>query len=147
MKQKHLIILFVVLLGIFLINKYAFKDRKEKTFDTELISVDTAKVDAVYIYPKSFNHKEIILKKENGKWRLKYDDKNVSAGSSTVQSILAQINNLTANRLVSKTSKNWEKYEINDSLGTRVKIEQEGELLGDLTIGKFNYNSNRFESR
>ena len=140
MKQKYLIIVFVVLLGVFFLNKYFLQEKTEKTFITDLIQADTARVDAIYIYPKNFGHEEVKLYKKDGTWRVKYADKDFAAGASSVQQVLTYVYGLTANRLVSKSNKNWDRYEVTDSLGTRVKVQQDGEQIADLVIGKFNYN-------
>jgi hypothetical protein len=140
MKQKHLILVFLVLLGVFLANYYFNKDKDETTMIADLALIDTAEVSAMIFYPKESDFQEMKLEKAGDKWRLKYGNKDVAASSTAVQSILTQLNFLKPKRLAAKSVNSWEKYEVTDSLGTRVKIQENGEQVADLMIGKFIYN-------
>lgn len=130
----------MLLLGAFLANHFFNKDAGETTMISDIAVIDTAAVDALIFYPKDYNFNEIQLKKEGDKWNVHYDNRKVVASSTAIQSILAQIAVLKPKRMVAKSNTSWEKYEVTDSTGIRVKVNEDGAEVADLMIGKFIYN-------
>jgi hypothetical protein len=140
MKQKHLMIVFVVLLGILVGNYFFNRDHNERTFNRDMITVDTSVVSAITFYPKSNNFEEVKLFKESEIWKVSYNGKAFPAGKSAIQSVLTQLSGIVPKRVAAKTKDSWIKYEVTDSTGTRIKVESDGKEIADLIIGKFSYN-------
>ena len=139
MKSKTLIIILIVLLVAVAITKLVDYNKGERSFKGKLVSLDSAKVSAIKIYPKSYNFQEVKLMKENSEWKLFYDDKIVNADISSVQSMINELRTLKTTRQAARSSEKWGKFELTDSTGTRVIVEENGDVVADLMIGKFSY--------
>ena len=68
------------------------------------------------------------------------DGKNFPVGALEIQNLLRQIDNLEVKRLAGRNSDNLEKFELSDSLATRVVIIAGKKTIGVLHVGKFGYN-------
>ena len=140
MKFRNLLIIFGVVLIVFLIAWFYAKDRGESTLRNDLVEVDTSKISAMYIYPLINGRKEIKLVKSDGKWMIELNGKLEKTEKNTVQTMLIELDKLRPQRLASNSEEKWERYEVVDSLGTRLKIESDGEIVTDIILGKFDYN-------
>lgn len=67
MNNKKLLYVFLGLIAILGLTQL-FNSRKDRSFKSELVNVDTSKVTRLVLHPQSENHAEIILSKENGEW-------------------------------------------------------------------------------
>ncbi len=138
LKPKHLLIIFVVLLGIVLISLPGKNNKKNRSFKSNLTEFDTAEVTSLSIFPKS--EEEIIsLEKKNGKWLVTDQNGTYNADANQVKNMLVTISSLKAKRLAAKGKEKWKEFEVTDSLGTRVKVLKEKKTLADIYIGKFSY--------
>ena len=104
-----------------------------------LRTIDTANVTNITFFPKAYDFKEVKLNKQESAWQLSFDDKNVKASEQGVKNMLTQINLLRSKKKVSNTKADWTKFEVSDSLGTRVQIKEGDELVADMVLGKFTY--------
>ncbi len=137
---KTLIIVLVILAaGVFILNYFEGK-QGNRTFKKELVTIDTAKVSAIYIYPKGQGHTEIKLTGSDGKWTVESDGKKAGASSANVKNMLAELLRVKSKRLVAKDEEKWEEYEVKEDVGTRVKVMEGGEATLDMVIGKFSFN-------
>ena len=141
--NKLLAIIFTVLalLGIFL---FVFDGGKnERTFREVLVDIDTSKVSEILIYPKSQNHKEVKLYKENDEWRV-----TLSSGGSAkvtdqrISSLFAQLDAIKPKRLAARDEDKWTELQV-DSTGSRVKVYEGSKLTLDLVIGRFSFQQPR----
>ncbi len=137
-KTKYLVISFVVLLVLALVTIPTRNKRNISTFKSELTNIDTANVKSFTIYPKAGGEPITLDKKENNWW---ISDKNgeYNADNNQVKNMLNTLSNLKAKRLAAKSKDSWKKYELTDSLGTRIKVMSEKKTLADIFIGKFSY--------
>ncbi len=137
-KTKHLFIAFVGLLAIVLLTIPANNKKKNHSFKSELTSFDTAEVTKFIIYPKS-KEEAITFSKENNNWSVSDKDGSYNANNGNVKNMLQTLSSLKAKRLAAKKKESWKKYELTDSLRTRVKVFKDKKSLADVSIGKFSY--------
>lgn len=133
--NKTLLSIFAVLLiGVILL---IYIPRNERTFKSELVSIDTSDVTEIYIYPHSKGHKEIKLFKKHNNWFVKLPN-----GSSElikqekINEVFNQLNSIKPLKLVTKNSKKFKDLMV-DSSGTIVKVYEGKELTLDIIIGRF----------
>jgi len=67
MKNKTLLLIFLLFLIGFLASQFIF-EQKKRIFKTALIQLDTTAITTILLYPKSDHQKEILLKKEQEFW-------------------------------------------------------------------------------
>ena len=139
MNNRTLSIIFFALLGVYLLTRL-FSGKQERTFRTELLQVDTSLVNKIELYPKTADGQTVSLSKANGQWTV--TDGNITAGAvtSSVQSLLNQMVFLKAKRVVAKSEDKWKDYEVELTNGSRVKAYQDGNVLADFVVGRFNFN-------
>ncbi|MBK9099359.1 MAG: DUF4340 domain-containing protein [bacterium] len=141
--NKILGIIFGVLLlaGLFL---FLFDGGKnERTFREVLVDIDTSKVTEILIYPKSQNHKEVKLYKENDEWRVTLP----SGGSAKVlndriSNLFTQLITIKPKRLAARDESKWNELQV-DSTGSRVKVFEGSKQTLDLVVGRFSFQQPR----
>ena len=102
MKNKTLLLIFLGLLAIFLATQFAF-EKKTRTFKTELIQLDTARITSILLYPKGDNQEETLLKKESNFWVVSKGNITTKANQGAVQSILRNLALIKTKRVASKS--------------------------------------------
>ena len=134
------LLMLVVLLLVMVLAMYYFDAMKgERTFRSELVSIDTSKVDEISFFPLNNIEKNIDFVKTGNTWQLKLNDKLVKADPRVVVNLLATLINLKPERVAATDKSQWDKYEVGDSSGIIVRVKQGGEIVSDLIIGKFSY--------
>ncbi|NND09038.1 MAG: DUF4340 domain-containing protein [Saprospiraceae bacterium] len=137
MNNKTLAITFGVLLLIYLLVKFAGGNR-DRSFDPEIMSIDTSLVNKVEVRPS--NDEPFTLQKSAGAWTVSVGGKTYEAASQSVQSLLANMISIKADRIVSKNPDKFADYNVNDSLGTFITLYSGTNPLGDLVVGRFSFN-------
>ena len=141
--NKILGIVFVILL---LIGAFIFVfdgGTTERTFREVLVDIDTSKVTEILIYPKSQNHKEVKLFKDNDEWRV-----NLPSGGDAkvvdqrISSLFSQLLAIIPKRLAARDESKWNELQV-DSTGSRVKVFEGSKLSLDLVIGRFSFQQPR----
>ncbi len=139
MNNKTLLIVFLALLGIFLLSKLFDTNKRVKSFDTELIALDTASISSIILYPKADGHAETRLEKSANIWTVSRNGQSYPADQNAIKSLLPGLAETKVKRMVARSKDKWEQYEVTDSLGTRVKVYAGKKELADLMIGKFTF--------
>ncbi len=140
MNNKTLFVIFAALLGIYLLSKiFGGGDNKESNFDPNIVVIDTSVVDEIHLYPKAEEGDQIKLVKLNGKWGAEHNDLVVDATPNSVNSVLAQLTNIVAKRIVSKTPEKWTTYEVDDVNGSRVEVFSKGKKIDGFVVGSFKF--------
>lgn len=137
-RNTILLIVFVVLLAIFLGKKFLGSDG-DRNFRDVLVSVDTASVTKIVLVSRANDHESVELLKTGLEWAVTNGSINDEADQNTVRGMLASLVKMPPKRLVAKSEDKWAQYEVNDSLGTQVKVYAGDELLADVMIGKFSF--------
>ncbi len=137
---KTLSIAVVILLTIVLLTQLMDGNKNQRTFKDKLFDVDTSQITSLLIYPKQSAFEEIKFLRSGNVWNIVKDGKNFPVGALEIQNLLRQIDNLEVKRLAGRNSDNLEKFELSDSLATRVVIIAGKKTIGVLHVGKFGYN-------
>jgi hypothetical protein len=140
--NKSLLILFLALAVIAIAIYFIDKNKGERTFKSELFTVDTAKVTAITIYPKGKTNGTLNLIRTGKNWDIKYDNRTYPADSMAIKSILQALSKVKAERVASVDKSGWKDLEITDSLGIRVVINQGSEITADFRVGKTSFTRN-----
>jgi hypothetical protein len=141
--SKALTVIFVVLLIAAAAYIYFDSSREERSFTTDIVNIDTAKVTSISIYPKANNHKEIKIFKQGKDWELQLTNNiTVPAENSKIKNLIYQLSKIKANSVAAQNESKWSEYKV-DTSGTRVKIFEGNDNTLDIVIGKFAYQQPR----
>lgn len=137
-KTSYLLIAFAVLLGIYLVVKNYDEKRGERTFKSELVNVDLNDVTQVTIYPK---HGIAPMKfyMEDGRWIVEQNGAKYNASKNAVENFTRSLNSITPERVAAISKDKWSTYEVTDSAGVRVIMENGKKKIADIIIGRFSY--------
>lgn len=129
----------LVVLGVIVAAMFLFDFGKtEKTFQSDLISIDTNKVSKVVVFPKNNKANPVVLRKEDdGNWMVKlFNGKMVPASGKRVLASVNQVIDVKTNRLAARGNEKFTEYQV-DSSATHVEVYENNKLAADLIIGKF----------
>lgn len=138
MDNKKLLYILIALLGVYGLNKL-FSGKKERSFKTELIVVDTAQVTAITVFPKADEFAEVSMKKENDEWIISKGDFSTKAVTSSINSLLEQLALIKTQRIAAKSEEKWADYEVEEGKGTRMVVYTGSKVVSDFIIGKFDF--------
>jgi hypothetical protein len=143
MNNKILAIVFgiLVLIGILI---FLFQGGKnERTFRDVLVDVDTTSITEIIIYPKSQNHREVKLFKDQDEWRVTLPTGGTAkVTNQRISSLFSQLLAIKPKRLAARDESKWSELQV-DSTGSRVKVFQDSKLALDLVIGRFSFQQPR----
>ena len=141
--SKTLAVIFVVLLVIAAIYIYYDSSREERSFKSDIVNIDTAKVTSLSIYPKAYNHKEVKIFREGNNWEVKLANNNSApAENSKITNLIYQLSKIKANGVAAQNESRWSEFKV-DTSGTRVKVFEGNDNALDIIIGKFSYQQPR----
>ena len=140
---KVLAIIFVALLTVVVLIEIIDSRKGNRTFKSDLIEVVASEVTSIELYPKATNGKQIKLFKENDEWKVESEGKKYNADQSVAGQMISSLNNMKTKSVAATNKDRWEYFEVNDSLGTQVKLFNGAGLLADIIIGKFSYSQPR----
>jgi len=140
---KILLIVFAVLI-IIVAWQYVFNAGKsERSFRSTLVSIDTAKVTSISIYPAATGHKEVKIYKEGNYWNVNLPNgKSATVPTSKVEDLFIQLLVIKPESVAGLNESQWKNFDV-DTSGTRVKVFEGNNNTLDLTIGKFTYQQPR----
>ncbi|MEI7663648.1 MAG: DUF4340 domain-containing protein [Bacteroidota bacterium] len=141
--NKTLLILFAVLATMAVIMIVYDNHRGERTFKKELFSVDSAAVSSITIYPKGKGKDPLKLSKTSSGWEVLSQKKHFPADSSIIRNILQSLSHITPERVSGTDKSSWKSFEITDSAGTRVVVEQGTRVVADFRTGKISFSQDR----
>lgn len=138
MNNKTLLYIFGALVVIYLASKL-FSKKSDRSFDLEIVQVDTADVDQIKLYPKADEGEEIVFVKTGNGWTATQAGFTVDAQPTGVKGLLSNLANVPVDRVVTKSPEKWVDYEVDETNGTRVVALQKGKTLADFIVGRFNF--------
>lgn len=143
MNNKLLAIIFGILLILGILIFVFFEENNERTFRGVLVDVDTSAVTEILIYPKSQNHKEVKLFKDENNWRVTLPSgRSAKVTPQRITSLFDQLLAIKPKRLAARDESKWNELQV-DSTGSRVKVFQGSKLALDLVIGRFSFQQPR----
>ena len=138
LNTKTLIILLVVLGGIFAITKLT--EKEDRTFKSELVTIDTAKVTRMVIIPKvGSDGQEVTFTRSGDTWKLESGGKSYTPDENSIRNILTEITRMRTERVAAIDESKWAEFEVTDSTASRIKLFDGKDVLADLYLGKFSY--------
>ncbi|MCK4637810.1 MAG: DUF4340 domain-containing protein [Bacteroidales bacterium] len=132
---KILLIILGVLLVIYLIT--LLTDKSERTFKEIVLTVDTANVNTILIFP--IGKDDVKITRWDTAWKVELDSINYNADKKMIKNIFTQLLNLKTDRVAATNESKWAEFEVDDSTGTRVILMENDDILTELLIGKFSY--------
>ncbi len=135
-KNKTLLILFMILAIIAVIMFFYDRNKGERSFKSELFTVDSSKVTSIIIYPKGKTNIPLQLAKTGKNWEIKTNNKTYPADSLVIQRIVSALCHVKPERVAGTGKANWKDLGITDSLGIHVVVEQSSKTIADMWIGK-----------
>jgi hypothetical protein len=138
-----LLIVFVALLVLTVILFSGNNGHRERSFDKDIVAFSTEDISLVKLYPKSMNGENFNIVKEGDQWMINSDGKQYKANADMVNSMLSTLETLDVQSLVANNEDRWAKYEVTDSLASRVQLFDNDDMVADLYIGKFKFSQPR----
>jgi hypothetical protein len=139
---KLLLLLFAVLALIVIVVMVYDRRKGERSFRSDLFTVDSVRVTAITIYPKGKIKPEIMLVKTGNSWEIKSNNKTYPADTGIIQNVLHMLGHVKPERVSGTDRSSWKELEITDSLSTRVVVEQNKEVAADFRLGKISFMQN-----
>lgn len=136
--MPKVILLLVVLIAILAIIKFKENKQGDRSFKSEIVALDTSKVDLIQITPKG-ETSPVEFTFESDRWVIDLNGRKVQAEAGSIQELLGQLISLKPKRVASTTKDQWNQYELSDSLATQIKIKGGNKTLADLMVGKFTF--------
>lgn len=142
MKNKNVRLLGILglLVIVYLVTTFTGDKSRSKSFRTELVTIDTAKVTQVIV--ESPTETTEVNKVGPSAWNVALTNGTKPARTSVVSNLFTSLEGIKPSRLVARSSDKWKDYAV-DSTGTRVKIYEGSKLSLDLIIGRFGVEGQR----
>lgn len=137
LNTRTLVILLVIFGGILLITQLTKKE--ERTFKSELVTIDTSKVTKMVIIPKTGAGPNITFQRQGSNWTLESDGKEYAPDPSSIKNILNELTQMRTERVAAIDDSKWDEYEVTDSTGSRIQLYYDDKVAADLYLGKFSY--------
>lgn len=143
LSTKSLIITFGVLLAAVIIFIVIDSNHGESTFKQNLVTIDTAQVTSISIYPQVNKHQEVRLFKKDNSWQVKLDN-NITAlvPQNKITNMFRQLLSIKPMSVAAQSKNKWAEYKV-DSNATQVKVFEGNNNTLNLYLGKFSYQQPR----
>ncbi|MBI5008337.1 MAG: DUF4340 domain-containing protein, partial [Bacteroidia bacterium] len=114
--------------------------RESATIKDRIVEFDSTKAGRIILYPKPTIGKAFEVFKDNGIWKVQQDNIVSASRKMEVENIMSEILSIKPQNLVSKSKSKWIDFEVTDSTGTRIRIQDsKGRDLADLIVGRFTF--------
>ncbi|MDZ4709466.1 MAG: DUF4340 domain-containing protein [Saprospiraceae bacterium] len=139
MNNKKLLFILIALGLIFLFTQL-FNQKKERSFKSELVALDTSAITRIILNPNADGQKEIILEKTGNQWTGQQGKLKVPAVEGSLEGILRELVSIKVKSITTQSKDRWKEYEVDDSSGSRVQVFSGNKKLTDFYSGKFGFN-------
>jgi hypothetical protein len=141
--NKTLWIIFAILLVAVLLIFTTESTKKERSFKKDLVSVDTSAITSISIFPKSKPGQEVRLLKNDGIWKVMVENGNsYTIPNFKIKNFFGELTKIKPKRVAARSKSKWAEYEV-DSAATRVVVNESGNEVLNLVIGKFAFQQPR----
>ena len=141
LSTRNLLIILLVLGAIVFYTNYRDSKKGESTFRSQFVTIDTASISTVLLYPKAEQGKEIKFTKNGAKWDLQNDKIKTFSEPATVMGLINSFANLKAQSLAATSKSKWDELLVGDTSATRIKFITSDNQTYDIMVGKFGYNN------
>lgn len=148
-KKKNNRILLIILLALIAIVaalEFIGDEGSERSFDKELVNVDTLKLNTIEI-TGSLSKTGATLSYTGDKWIVKKGQQSFEADQELLERLIEQATQLESMRVVAIDDTKWGEYQVSDSLGTHVVMKSGDEVLADFYAGKFSFDQKTRQPR
>lgn len=140
LSNRTLIILMAILGAIVIWTFFSESNKSESNFREQFVTVDTAAVQEIYIYPKAVPGEEIRIFKSGEHWRVTNGKEESPVETQTVSSLFSSFANLRTKSLAATSAGQWENFLVGDTSANRIKFVTPKETA-DIMVGKFAFNN------
>lgn len=141
--NKNLWIIFAILLIAVILIFSTESTKNERSFKKDLVSIDTSAITSLSIFPKSKPGQEVKLLKSDNVWKVFAENgKSYTIPNFKMQSLFGELVKIKPKRVAARTKAKWSEYEV-DSSATRVVVNENGNEVLNLIIGKFAFQQPR----
>jgi Domain of unknown function (DUF4340) len=135
LNYKVLAILLALLLVLYMVSEYSGSD--ERTFKSEVVSIDTAMVTEIIV--KSVKNGELTFQRTSKGWDLLANGNKYDVDKTQIENLKAQLLNMKSEGVAALDESKYKELEVDDQKGVHVIVKDGNKTLADLMIGKFNY--------
>lgn len=130
----RLAVTFLILLVVFILVFVFRSKQRTSSFDTQLFTLDASQIHRMEIEAPKQEH-PIVLEKDSV-WMARSGESSGKAYEYVIESILSEIGEMKASRILSRKEEQWERYKITDSLSRRVRLyNARNRELADFYVG------------
>ena len=141
--NKTLWIIFAILLVAVVLIFTTESTKKERSFKKDLVSIDTSAITSISIFPKSKPGTEVKLLKNDGVWKVFSENgNNYTVPNFKMKNLFGELIKIKPKRVAARSKSKWAEYEV-DSSATRVVVNESGNEVLNLIIGKFAFQQPR----
>ncbi len=137
--NRVLLVIFLILAGIYGVTRIGTGKRANRSLVTEIVQIDTARVSSILLYPRAEDGAQLEFRRNGSSWSVSNEQTTATADARSVQATLVELMDLKTEQLVARSKESWNKYQVGDSLGTRVIIKEGGKTTLDMVVGRFHY--------
>lgn len=134
MNNKTLALILGALVLVYVASKI-FGGNKERSFDSNVIAIDANSIDKINV---TQSDETFSLQKNGDGWSLKVDNNTYTATENSVQTLIENLADVNAQRIVSKTPEKWVNYEVAES-DPRIELFSGSKKLVDVRAGRFSF--------
>jgi len=134
---KILAIIFVALLGVFLITKLL--ENRERSFRSDIVDIEDYNITKFEYIPDPLTGEKIEAYAEGDGWKVRYKGKVYNADGGVIENLITGLTVLKPERVAATSKTKWKEYQVDDSTGLRVTLYDDDKVVADLYIGKFSY--------
>jgi len=140
--RNQLVVTFILLLLAAIAVQINKNKKGERSFKAELLEFNTEEVVSINLQKQSADEQSFKIILENEKWVLKADDKSYDADTDLIENMINELAELKAIQKVAARKDKWGNFDVTDSTGIRVIVNNDKKVIGDIYIGRFSYNQN-----
>jgi len=137
--QVILLIILTALVAVYIITR--FTGNRERTFESKLVTADSAAVTKIEIIPRR-GKPTIILTRTGDAWSVESAGKTYSSDPDVTAGVLTELLKMTPERVAATDKSKWAEMEVADTNAIRVKVYEGRKVTTDLFVGKFSYSKN-----
>ncbi len=139
MSNKILLAIFATLLAIFGLSQ-VFSGKGDRSFQPEIIEVDSAKVTSIVIRAKADSLAEFTLKKEPSGWTATKGTLSLPANEEAIGQLLSNLTLVKSTQIAAKSKEKWPLFEVEEDKASHLTAFAGSKKVADFFIGKFSVN-------
>lgn len=140
LNTRTLLILMTILGAVVAWTYFSETKQSESNFREQFVTIDTAAVKEVFIYPKASPGEEIRFFKSGDAWRVTNGKEESSVESQTIQSLFGSFASLKTKSLAATSNTQWETFLVGDTSANRIRFVTHSGTV-DMMVGKFAFNN------